>query len=137
MYDVLGLSVKHFEDWYAQALMKSVGAADRTVLSDAAVLAAFLAASRECFRHGAAGLVADATMLYETWPFDMSRLDRPVHIWQGDADTLVPAAINEEVADRTPGAVWHPVSGGGHFIAVSHASDVLASAAADLAATAA
>ncbi|MEI2718173.1 MAG: hypothetical protein V9E98_14485 [Candidatus Nanopelagicales bacterium] len=42
--------------------------------------------------------------------------------------------INKSIADRTPGAIWHPVTEGGHFIAVSHADDVLALAAAELAA---
>lgn len=133
MYELLGLSAKRFGDRYATAIMKSVSAADREVLADDEVLASFLAASRECFRHGADGLVVDATLLYEAWPFDITEVTRPVHFWQGSDDTLVPEIINRTVADRTPGAVWHPVSGGGHFIAVGHANDILALVANDLA----
>ena len=132
MYDLLGMSAKHFEDSYGNAITKSVSKSDREVLVDAEVMKSFLGAGRECFRHGADGLVVDATLLYEAWPFDMTAVTRPVHFWQGDADTLVPEAINKTVAERTPGAVWHPVSGGGHFIAVSHANDILALAAKDL-----
>lgn len=132
MYEVLGMSAKHFGDRYATAIKKSVNAADREVLADEEVMASFLRASRECFRHGADGLVVDATMLYEAWPFDMATVKRPVHFWQGDADTLVPEIINKTVADRTPGAIWHPIGGGGHFIALSHANDILAAAANDL-----
>ncbi|WP_029114222.1 alpha/beta fold hydrolase [Mycobacterium sp. URHB0044] len=134
MYDVLGMSAKHFEEGYGKAILKSVNAADREVLADDTVMASFLAASRECFRHGADGLVVDATILYDAWPFDITEVRRPIHFWQGDADTLVPEVINETVADQTPGAVWHPISGGGHFIAVSHAGEILALAANDLAA---
>jgi pimeloyl-ACP methyl ester carboxylesterase len=133
MYELLGMSVKHFEERYAEAIEKSVSAADREVLADPEVSKMFLEASQECFRHGADGLVADATMLYAAWPFDMTKVTRPIHFWQGTADTLVPEAINKTVADRTPGAIWHPISGGGHFIAVSHANDILALAANDLA----
>ncbi|GCE44638.1 Hydrolase, alpha/beta hydrolase fold family [Rhodococcus wratislaviensis] len=133
MYELLGMSATHFEDRYGQAITKSACAADREVLADEDVLTTFLKASRECFRHGADGLVADATMLYEGWPFDMTKVTRPVHFWQGSADTLVPEIINKTVADRTPGAVWHPVSDGGHFIAVSHADDILALTANELA----
>ncbi len=79
------------------------------------------------------GLVADATLLYEAWPFDMTKVTRPVHFWQGSDDTLVPEVINKTVADKTPGAVWHPISGGGHFIAISHANEILEVAANDLA----
>ena len=101
--------------------------------SPEAVMKPFLAASSECFRQGADGLVVDATLLYEAWPFDMTKVQRPVHFWQGSADTLVPEAINKTVADRTPGAIWHPVSGAGHFIALSHANEMLALAAKDFA----
>lgn len=132
MYQLLGMSAKHFEDRYATAIKESGCAADREVLADEEVLKPFLAASRECFRHGADGLIADATMLYQAWPFDMTSVTRPVHFWQGTADTLVPEIINKTVADRTPGAIWHSVRDGGHFIAVSHADDILALAANDL-----
>ena len=132
MYDLLGMSAKHFEDSYANAVTKSVSESDQKVLADTEVMKSFLGAGRECFRHGADGLIVDATLLFEAWPFDMTVVTRPVHFWQGDADTLVPEVINKTVAERTPGAVWHPVSGGGHFIAVSHANDILGLAAKDL-----
>lgn len=133
MYGVLGVSAKHFENRYAKAITKSVNAADRAVLADDEVMASFLATSRECFRRGAEGLVVDATILYEAWPFDLTQVQRPIHFWQGTSDTLVPEVINKAVADRTPGAIWHPISGRGHFIAISHANDILAVAAKDLA----
>jgi pimeloyl-ACP methyl ester carboxylesterase len=133
MYELLGATAKYLDDSYAKAITKSVSAADREVLADNEVMASFLAASRECFRHGADGLVVDATILYKAWSFDVTKLTRPVHFWQGGADTLVPEIINKTVADKTPGAVWHPISGGGHFIAVSHAHDILALAAEALA----
>jgi pimeloyl-ACP methyl ester carboxylesterase len=133
MYELIGLSATHFEESYGKALRKAVGSADRQVLADEAVMKPFLAASSECFRQGADGLVVDATLLYEAWPFDMTKVQRPVHFWQGSADTLVPEAINKTVADKTPGAIWHPVSGGGHFIALSHANEMLALAAKDFA----
>jgi pimeloyl-ACP methyl ester carboxylesterase len=136
MYELLGMSAKHFEVSYGKSIMKMACAADREVLADADVMKIFLAASHECFRHGADGLVVDARLLYEAWPFDVTKVTRPVHFWQGSADTLVPEIINKTVADKTPGAVWHPVKDGGHFIAVSHASEILAVAANDLGAQA-
>ncbi|AKS32903.1 hydrolase [Mycolicibacterium goodii] len=126
MYALLGLSATRFGGSYRRAVLKSVSAADRTVLADDAVMTRFLATSRECFRQGSGGLVVDATLLYEAWPFDVRDVTRPVHFWQGTDDTLVPEVINRTVADAMPGAVWHPVEGGGHFIAVSHADEILA-----------
>lgn len=125
MYALLGVSATRFGASYGRALLKSVCPADREVLADDAVLTRFLATSRECFRQGSRGLVVDATMLYQAWPFDVRHVARPVHFWQGTDDTLVPEVINKKVADAMPSAVWHPVTGGGHFIAVSHADQIL------------
>ena len=136
MYDLIDLTATRFEDRYREALLKAVNDADRTVLADPDVMKPFLAASRECFRQGADGLVVDATLLYEAWPFDVTKVTRPVQIWQGDADTLVPAFIDQTVAERTPGRRLAPGRRGGHFIAISHANDILALAATDLTAAA-
>lgn len=132
MYQLLGLTATRFEASYLKALKTSIGVSDQEVLSDEQVCQSFLEASRECFRQGAEGLVTDATMLYDAWPFDMTTVTRPVHFWQGTDDQLVPEPINRTVADRTPGALWHSISGGGHFIALSHANEILAQVASDL-----
>lgn len=136
MYELLGLSATHFAQSYAKAILKAVNDADRAVLADDAVMKTFLEASHECFRQGADGLVVDATLLYDAWSFDVTKIERPVHFWQGTGDTLVPEVINRTIAQRTPGAVWHSVAGGGHFIAISHANEILALAAGDLASVA-
>lgn len=132
MYELLGLTATRFETQYGQAICKAANDSDRRVLADDAVMKQFLAASHECFRQGADGLVADATLLYDAWPFDMTQVQRPLHFWQGSDDTLVPEVINRTVAQKTPGAVWHGIDGGGHFIAVGHADEILALAARDL-----
>ena len=44
-------------------------------------------------------------------------------MWQGLDDQLVPDPINKAVADAMPGAVWHPVEGAGHFVAVGAGDD--------------
>jgi pimeloyl-ACP methyl ester carboxylesterase len=53
-------------------------------------------------------------------------------MWQGLDDRLLPAPINKTVADRTPGAVWHPVEGAGHFVAAGSGDDVFGIAAEEL-----
>jgi pimeloyl-ACP methyl ester carboxylesterase len=134
MYASLGLTAEHFRQSYIKALLKSVNDDDRQILLRPGFEAAFCAASAECFAHGSEGLVRDSELLYRHWAFDVGRIRRPVHMWQGLADTLVPPPINKEVADRMPGSIWHPVEGAGHFVAIGSADDILAIAAKDLAA---
>jgi pimeloyl-ACP methyl ester carboxylesterase len=53
-------------------------------------------------------------------------------MWQGTDDHLIPYALNKQIADRMPGAVWHEVEGAGHLVAVGEADSIFAIAAEEL-----
>jgi pimeloyl-ACP methyl ester carboxylesterase len=132
MYASLGITAKHFRGSFAKQLRKSVNDYDRQILLRPDVETAFSEACAECFTHGSDGLVRDAELLYRSWAFDVATIERRVHMWQGLDDRLVPDPINKAVADRMPGAVWHPVEDAGHFVAVGSGDDVFAIAAEEL-----
>ena len=132
MYAVLGLTAKRFRRSYVEQLRKTLNDYDRQILLQPDVEAAFCDASAECFAQGSDGLVRDSELLYRRWAFDVTTIERPVHMWQGTDDHLVAASINRTVADRMPGAVWHQVEGAGHFVAVGSGDDVFAIAAEEL-----
>jgi pimeloyl-ACP methyl ester carboxylesterase len=113
-------------------LRKAVNDYDRQILLQPGFEIAFCEASAECFAQGSDGLVRDAELLYRSWAFDVRTIERRVHMWQGMDDRLVPASINKTVADRMPGAVWHPVEGAGHFVAVGSGDELFAIAAKEL-----
>lgn len=132
MYAALGITAEHFRATYFKELLKAVNDYDRQILRRPGVEAAFCDASAECFSQGSEGLVLDAELLYRAWAFDVTKIERPVHIWQGLDDTLVPPIINLTIADRMPGAVWHSVEDAGHFVAVGAVDGILAIAAQEL-----
>lgn len=132
MYAILGLTAKRFRRSYADQLRKTLNDYDRQILLQPDVEATFCDASAECFAQGSDGLVRDSELLYRRWAFDVTAIERPVHMWQGTDDHLVAASINRTVADRMPGAVWHQVEGAGHFVAVGAGDDVFAIAAREL-----
>jgi len=132
LYATIGLTAEHFRTTYIQQLRKAVTEYDRQILLPPDVETAVSEMSAECFAQGSEGLVRDAELLYRSWSFDVTKIERRVHVWQGMADNLVVPAINKTVADRMPGAMWHPVEGAGHFVAVGAADDVLAIAADEL-----
>lgn len=136
MYDLIDIAATRFAEQYKKALLKASCPADLAALADDDVLSAIVESGRECFRQGVDGLVTDAQMLYQQWPFDVTTIQRPVHLWQGTADTFVPYAVNKPLDERMPGAVWHEIADGGHFIASSHAAEILAIVAKDLTTTA-
>ncbi|MGH2584017.1 MAG: alpha/beta fold hydrolase [Dehalococcoidia bacterium] len=132
MYEALGITAEHFRETYIKQLQKIVNDYDRQILLQPEVETAFCETSAECFAHGSEGLVRDAELSYRRWAFDVRTIERRVHMWQGLDDRLVPDAINKQVADRMPGAVWHPVAGAGHFVAVGAADEVFSIAAEEL-----
>lgn len=132
MYAALGLTAKRFRGAYFKQLLKTLNEYDQQILVRPGFESAFCATSAECFAHGSTGLVRDSELLYRRWAFDVSTIERRVHMWQGLDDRLVPDPINKAVADRMPGAVWHPVDGAGHFVAIGSADEILGIAAEEL-----
>ncbi|MCA0303718.1 MAG: alpha/beta hydrolase [Proteobacteria bacterium] len=116
MYDALAWEARHFPASYLAQVKAAVNDDDRACFDDPAVAEAFVAATRECFRQGTAGLIEDATLLYRDWGLDFGRIAGPVDFWQGGDDRLVPAAINRPVAAAIPNATWHEVPGAGHCV---------------------
>ena len=133
MYEVLGLDATHFRKSYIKTLIKLVNKYDATLLNDPGIAEAFGDMSAECFAQGSEALVDDAELLYRQWAFDVTRIERPVHIWQGTEDHLVPYPINKEISDRMPASVWHEVEGAGHLVAIGEAAKIFALAAKELA----
>ncbi len=135
MYAVLGLTATRFRASFVKQLRNGLNDYDNEILSRPAVATGFADSCAECFAHGSGGLVSDAELLYRKWAFDVSAIERRVHMWQGLDDKLVPDPINKAVADAMPGAVWHPVEGAGHFVAVGSGDEILAIAAEELSAS--
>ncbi len=89
---------------------------------DAAVLAAAIA---EGLRH-AHGVIDEYHCMSVGWGFEPSAITCRTEVWQGDADDLVPPSWGRRLADAIPDATLHPVSGGTHFLAYDHWTEILA-----------
>jgi len=135
MYAILGVVVKRFRSSFVKSLRNAVNDYDRQILLRPELESAFTEELAERFAQGSGGLARDAEILYRRWAFDVTQIDRPVHMWQGLDDRLVADLINKAVADRMPGAIWHPVEGAGHFVAIGCADEIFGIAARELGAS--
>ena len=88
MYAAIGLTAEHFRATYMKQLRKAVTEYDRQLLLPTDVETAFCEMSAECFAQGSVGLVGDAELLYRRWAFDVRKIERRVHMWQGMPTTL-------------------------------------------------
>lgn len=73
-----------------------------------------------------AGVVDDYRVFGAAWGFEPSDLRVPTHVWQGDADELVPPSWGERLAAAIDGAELHVVPGGTHFLAYDAWDEILA-----------
>lgn len=76
--------------------------------------------------HDTKGVLDDYHVFGAPWGFEPAELALPTHLWQGDADELVPPSWGERLAAAIPGAELHVVPGGTHFLAYEHWDEVLA-----------
>lgn len=72
------------------------------------------------------GVVADYEIMNQPWGFDPSDITVPTHIWQGDADELVPPDWATRLNEAIAGSTVHMVEGGTHLLWYEHWDDLFA-----------
>jgi pimeloyl-ACP methyl ester carboxylesterase len=98
----------------ADALGDLIDDVDRGALTGD--LAAFLAANvREGLRDSYRGWYEDDVVFVEPWGFDLGAISRPVHLWQGGHDRMVPFGHGEWLAAHIPTACAHLYPEHGHL----------------------
>ena len=75
--------------------------------------------------HDTKGVLDDYAVFGAPWGFEPDALAVPTHLWQGDADDLVPPSWGDRLAAAIPGAELHVVPGGTHFMAYDHWDEIL------------
>lgn len=105
-----------------------IGKADKEVL--AGEFAEDMAAEmRRALSHGFDGWIDDDLAFVQEWGFDLSAVDVPVHIWQGDDDFMVPHAHSKWLASKIPTSHLNFVPDNGHIsLTVRHRREITAQA---------
>lgn len=103
-----------------------LSAADRRVLSRPELVAALVEDTREALRQGLRGYWWDLVLLAKPWGFAPSSLRLPVHLWHGDADTVVPVAAGRTLASSIPRCEGHFLPCQGHLLVYDYVADIFA-----------
>ena len=83
----------------------------------------------EAVRQGLAGVEADLVAYNEPFPVDLAAVTCPVRLWWGTADAVTPLAFGSWYAQALPHAVFEPLPGAGHYVAITRWPALLASLA--------
>jgi pimeloyl-ACP methyl ester carboxylesterase len=87
---------------------------DREAIVSGGVGDYFIAAFRQATLTGADGWRDDDRAFVADWGVELSTIAKPVLIWHGSEDRMVPATHGEWLADRIPGAELRRAHGEGH-----------------------
>ncbi|MEN9717947.1 MAG: hypothetical protein RIQ99_825 [Pseudomonadota bacterium] len=86
-------------------LFASAAGADRALRSDQVFRAAIAQTLRTGLGHNPRGFIHEVTAYIADWRAMLSEFDRPVTIWQGDADNWTPPTMSAALAAALPGPV--------------------------------
>ena len=89
--------------WLFRQLLKSLPAADATVLSDRATLDEKWEAYAEAWRGERDGVFGEARIYAQPWGFQPEDIRVPVRLWHGKEDANFDWALAAELAARIPG----------------------------------
>ncbi len=81
---------------------------------------------RESVRQGARGVVSDYRMIGIDWGFALDAVEIPVVVWHGADDPLVPLSHGARLAAGLNTAELRTCPGAGHFLPVTHSSEIFA-----------
>jgi pimeloyl-ACP methyl ester carboxylesterase len=111
-------------------LRTMVSEADRRVLSDPNVRTLIMDVTREALRTGIEGSMSDMMIFCRPWGIDISTVECPSVLWQGNADHIVPAGVAFMLGASLPGCSVRRLDGQGHFWVLKHVREVLETVAA-------
>jgi pimeloyl-ACP methyl ester carboxylesterase len=115
--------------WSPKTAMKSfekqLNDSDREVVLGMGEPKEVMALFTQAFLRGAHGVVADYAAIAQPWGFEVERIDTPLTIFHGDADTMVPVRHSEELAKRVAGSELRIWPGEGHLGTITHAEEIL------------
>jgi pimeloyl-ACP methyl ester carboxylesterase len=101
---------------------------DRLVLSGANAQQLVLASAVEGVRQGSKPLLEEISIYSKFWGFELSDLNVPVSLFQGEADIDVPASMARYQAELIPNCELNLYPTDGHFsLLVNRIDEIIAS----------
>jgi pimeloyl-ACP methyl ester carboxylesterase len=108
-----------------EALARAMSLSDARVVRRPDVRDVLIADISEAFRQGIDGAAWDIVLLGRPWGFPLSEIGTEVHLWQGEADTLVPPAMGRYQAEQLPNCHFRLLPGEGHLLIIDRMPDLI------------
>jgi pimeloyl-ACP methyl ester carboxylesterase len=108
-----------------EALARAMSSADAEIVRRPDVRDILIADITEAFRQGIDGPAWDVVLFGRPWGFSLSEIEPEVHLWQGEADTLVPQPMGRYQAEQIPHCHATFLPGEGHLLVIDRMPDLI------------
>ncbi len=99
-----------------RTMARMLTAPDAALLrNDEALATAFIRSLAEAYSPGIGGAIYEAKLIASDRPFDLRRIETPVHVFQGHADLHVPPAMGRHLAEALPAGHLYERPNEGHL----------------------
>jgi pimeloyl-ACP methyl ester carboxylesterase len=109
-----------------EAIARAMSPADAAVVRRPEVRDVLIADITEAFRQGIQGASLEMALLGQPWGFSLREIQSEVHLWQGEADNLVPPAMGKYQAAQIPHCHATLLPGEGHLLIIDRMPDLIA-----------
>jgi pimeloyl-ACP methyl ester carboxylesterase len=79
----------------------------------------------DALRPGSRATVQELALTKRPWPFPLSEVKTPVHLWHGAADRNAPIAFARRLARELPDATLHVSDSSGHNVGLDRSSEIM------------
>lgn len=121
----LGAITRRFPQQFIALQVRSGPESDRVVVARPDVRAWAVQSVAEPFRQGGRGAAWELTLLARPWGFRPEDISMEVHLWQGEADVMVPPSMGRYLAQAIPNCRARFYPGEGHLLMVNRAEEIL------------
>jgi pimeloyl-ACP methyl ester carboxylesterase len=107
------------------SLYKRLPPADQAIVARPEVQEASKKTMLESFRQGTLGNAYELGMHMRPWRFRLDEIKMKVHLWHGDADTIVPVEAGRYMASAIADCHSRIIPGQGHFMVIDYMGEVI------------
>jgi pimeloyl-ACP methyl ester carboxylesterase len=106
-----------------QFVARRAGGPDQKFFENPELLATMKQSFRESMRFGIEGAADDLRIYSRPWKFSLQSIEMRVHLWHGERDRLVPAAMGRQMSASIAGCRARFFPDEGHFSLIVHRMD--------------
>jgi pimeloyl-ACP methyl ester carboxylesterase len=115
IYPFSAFFFRHYPERILSVLSGKVAGPDKIALKNTELIQVLSASFREAFRSSLRWPATDVVLYSRPWGFSLKDINIPVHLWHGDKDRIVPAAMARYLAKILPNCRATFYADEGHF----------------------